>query len=382
MFHTIDYTIRPYDTIWMLAQVFNTTVDAIMELNRGIDPRKLDIGQVIKIKPDYQKHAAVKGMAYSVYPMDMGNTGTTNGTRPTQRDNRGQSNQMPRNNQRQMNNQTPMNNGSQMNNQAPMNNGSQMNNQAPMNNGRPMNNQTPMNNGSQMNNQAPMNNGSPMNNQAPMNNGSPMNNQAPMNNSGDGYSWGEWYESGFMQDNPEMEQMADLTNYFRVLWLEHVLWTRLAVMGILNNLPETPQIVDRLMRNPADFAKALEVYYGEEAADQFMQLMTDHLTIAAELFQAEKEGNRTAYDDANQRWHENAEKIAEFLSSLNPYWHEDDWSAMMNEHLELLSDNVKQMIDGQYEESTNGFDNIEMQALEMADMMADGIMRQFSGFED
>ena len=30
---TIRYTIRPYDTLYMLAQVFNTTVESLMELN-------------------------------------------------------------------------------------------------------------------------------------------------------------------------------------------------------------------------------------------------------------------------------------------------------------------------------------------------------------
>ena len=53
---TIQYTIRPYDTIWMLAQVFNTTVDSIMDLNPGIDPRNLMIGQVITIRPGSQNY--------------------------------------------------------------------------------------------------------------------------------------------------------------------------------------------------------------------------------------------------------------------------------------------------------------------------------------
>jgi len=286
MFDSIEYTIRPYDTIWMLAQVFNTTVDSIMDLNADIDPRYLNIGQVIKIKPNYQyssnSHAMVMGMDYNVYQTDMGNTDG-------------------------MDNPNTMNNTNGM---------------------------------------------------------------------------GEWYETGYTAGNTEVEQMADLVNYFRILWEEHVAWTRMAVMGIIHNLPETSQMINRLLRNPSDFAKAFEVYYGKEIADKFMQLMTDHLTIAAEVFKAEKEGNKSAYADADKRWHDNADEIAKFLSSINPYWNEDDWSAMMNEHLELLSNNVKQMLDGDYEDSVNGFDDIEMQALEMADMMADGIMRQFSGFED
>lgn len=287
MFNTIEYTIRPYDTIWMLAQVFNTTVDSIMNMNPGIDPRNLQLGQVIKIQPDHQysssQRGMVQGMNYSVYPAEMNYYDDT----------------------------------------------------------------------------------------------------MDMDMDNMGYEgMGEWYENGFMDDNQEAVQMTDLMNYMRMLWEQHVAWTRMAVVGIIHNLPESSQIINRLLRNPSDFAKALEVYYGKEVADKFNQLLTDHLTIAADLFKAEKEGNKEAAEAADKRWHENADEIAQFLASINPYWNEDDWSAMLEEHLKLLSDNVKQMLNGDYEDSINGYDQIEIQALEMADMMADGIIRQFSGMED
>lgn len=41
------YTIRPGDTLFLLAQRFNTTVAAIQRLNPGIDPNNLRIGQII-----------------------------------------------------------------------------------------------------------------------------------------------------------------------------------------------------------------------------------------------------------------------------------------------------------------------------------------------
>lgn len=46
---TQPYTIRSGDTLYNLAIRFNTTVDAIMRANPGIDPNNLQIGQVICI---------------------------------------------------------------------------------------------------------------------------------------------------------------------------------------------------------------------------------------------------------------------------------------------------------------------------------------------
>ena len=107
------------------------------------------------------------------------------------------------------------------------------------------------------------------------------------------------------------------------------------------------------------------------------ELLTAHLTIAAELVQAAIAGNNNAVTDADRRWRDNADQIAAFLASVNPNWSEEDWSAMLQEHLDLLSENAAQMISGDYQESIDGYDEIELQALEMADMMAEGIAMQY-----
>lgn len=46
---SFPYTIQANDTYWRLAQRFNTTVEAIIAANPGVDPDRLQIGQVICI---------------------------------------------------------------------------------------------------------------------------------------------------------------------------------------------------------------------------------------------------------------------------------------------------------------------------------------------
>jgi LysM repeat protein len=46
---TFAHTIRYGETLWHLANVYNTTVNAIMAVNPGINPYNLRIGQIVCI---------------------------------------------------------------------------------------------------------------------------------------------------------------------------------------------------------------------------------------------------------------------------------------------------------------------------------------------
>ncbi|MDK8183926.1 acetylglutamate kinase [Paenibacillus sp. UMB4589-SE434] len=168
-----------------------------------------------------------------------------------------------------------------------------------------------------------------------------------------------------------------LNQQLRALWEQHVYWTRLAVNSIVGRQPDEKETIARLLRNPDDFAAALKPLYGPAAANKFAELFGEHLTIAAELVKALQAGNTSAAADAKQRWYANADDIAEFLGTINPYWSKEEWRKMLYEHLELLSSEVSSRLAGKYAENIAIGDQIQLQALEMADMMTSGIVQQF-----
>ena len=74
----------------------------------------------------------------------------------------------------------------------------------------------------------------------------------------------------------------------RTLWSQHVYRTRFFIISTVEGLADLPVVTKWLLQNPGDFAKALEPFYGKMPADKFRQLLTEHLTIAAELVNAAK----------------------------------------------------------------------------------------------
>jgi len=169
-----------------------------------------------------------------------------------------------------------------------------------------------------------------------------------------------------------------LRDSLRMLWEQHVYWTRMFIISTAFSLPDLDPVTKRLLRNPKDFEAALKPFYGDMAASRFASLLTDHLTIAAELVKAAKAGDSNAAADAEKRWYANADKIAAFLASINPFWSESEWRDMLHEHLALTKTEAVQILTKKYSESISTFDTIEKQALGMADTMAAGMAKQFT----
>lgn len=170
---------------------------------------------------------------------------------------------------------------------------------------------------------------------------------------------------------------VDLNRKLRSLWEQHIYWTRLTVNSIVDGLGDVKPTTERLLRNPSDFANVLAPVYGNVIATQFEKLLTEHLTIAAELVTDLKSGDMNAAEDAQKRWYRNADDIAAFLASINPYWSQEEWRMMLYEHLRLLSEEVTTRIAKDYEKNVATNNVIEPQALQMADVMTSGIVQQF-----
>lgn len=162
-----------------------------------------------------------------------------------------------------------------------------------------------------------------------------------------------------------------------MLWEQHVYWTRIVILSMAFDLPDTELVTNRLLRNPKDFEVALSPFYGETIAAKFAELFTSHLIIAAELVKAAKINNSAAAANAEKRWYANADQIAAFLGSINPYWSAQEWQKMLYDHLAMTKNEAVEILTGNYSNSITMFEKIEKQALAMADMMTLGILRQF-----
>jgi hypothetical protein len=169
-----------------------------------------------------------------------------------------------------------------------------------------------------------------------------------------------------------------LHNGMRVLWEDHVTWTRLAVISLVAGAPDTDATVARLLKNQTDIGNAIKPYYGIAAATALTRLLREHILIAADLIAAAKAGDQAKVDAEQARWQANAGDIATFLSKANPqHWKRGAVRAMLNEHLRLTTQEVVARLQGKWAADVAAYDRIHQHALGMADTLSTGIVDQF-----
>ncbi len=178
--------------------------------------------------------------------------------------------------------------------------------------------------------------------------------------------------------NNYTRQQICLMNRIRQLWAQHVYWTRFFLISTAADLDDLEPVANRLLQNPKDFEKLLTPIYGMRSANRFEELFTQHLLIAADLVNAAKKGEVDKANSARKRWYKNADEIAEFLHSINRCWDEAKWKHMLYSHLEMTEKEATLRLQRNYTADIKVFDDIENEALKMADYMFCGIIKMCS----
>ena len=171
-----------------------------------------------------------------------------------------------------------------------------------------------------------------------------------------------------------------LRNKMRKLWEDHIVWTRQFIVSTIADLPDADTAAGRLLANQDHLGNAIKPFYGEEAGEALTALLRDHILIAADILNAAKTGDSAGVEEANARWHVNADEIADFLSGANKAnWPRDEMRSMMDGHLEWTLNEAVARLNGDWTADVQAYNRIHRDILHMADMLSIGIINQFPG---
>ncbi len=164
----------------------------------------------------------------------------------------------------------------------------------------------------------------------------------------------------------------------RQLWEDHIVWTRLYIVSAAAGLPDEAAAAQRLLRNQVDIGDAIKPFYGEAAGTQLTALLRGHILTAAKLVGAAKTGDTTMVHTASAAWYANADSLATFLGSANPRnWPVAALRSAMRMHLDLTLKEATARLHGDWAADIAAYDEVHQHILQMADVLSDGIIKQF-----
>lgn len=163
----------------------------------------------------------------------------------------------------------------------------------------------------------------------------------------------------------------------RRIWIDHVSWTRNVIMSDLASLEDTNLALERLLKNQNDIGNSIKPYYGEEAGNKLTTLLREHIDLAVKVVNSAKSNNKSDLEKYNKLWYKNADQIANFLSSLNPNYSNKDLKDMLHKHLQFVTAQAVARLNKDWKADIEAYDKGENHMIMFADMLSDGILKQF-----
>ncbi|MCC6290230.1 MAG: hypothetical protein IT249_20310 [Chitinophagaceae bacterium] len=170
----------------------------------------------------------------------------------------------------------------------------------------------------------------------------------------------------------------ELNKAMRELWSAHMYWTLLTVDAFYNDPKGVDAKLHRLLQNQKDIGAAIVPFYGEAAGNKLAELLKVHIQDAVPVLQAAKNDDKAALDKAVKDWYANAKEIGDFLASANPKnWMAKDTESALEMHITHTIAYSVSILKSDYTQSFGGFEEALHHMLHLADILSDGIAKQF-----
>ncbi len=164
----------------------------------------------------------------------------------------------------------------------------------------------------------------------------------------------------------------------RNLWGDHIFWIRNVVLTTKLGDKEAAKAADeQVVQNAKAIADAVVPYYGKAAGDKLFTLLAGHYASVKDFMNAAFAANKAGMDSAKTKMLNNAKEIAVFLSSANPNWPEQALLSALGSHGALHMAQIEEINAKKFEAEAKTWEQEKAQVFQIADVLSDGIVKQF-----
>ncbi len=167
------------------------------------------------------------------------------------------------------------------------------------------------------------------------------------------------------------EQVNNIYN-IRMFWFELAYWTRAYMLSRHFNVGNEDVVLARLKQVPDKYIAGLISIFGSEYISRDTNLLNRHIELINALITALSEGNTDEANTVVQELYKNADERAAFLASINPYWSQDQWRAILYTNIRSTIDEFNTFLTDNYAQNLHIFSTILDQAEYASDYYEQG----------
>lgn len=169
----------------------------------------------------------------------------------------------------------------------------------------------------------------------------------------------------------------DLRNILRLYLTQYSMWMRFLIISMASSLKDQEVIINRIYEIPLDLSKVFSIYFTEEQTKALENLFREHIRLTIELIKDTLEDDHISFSHTMVAWTNNTKVLSRQLSSMNPFWNQQQIESLLTNLLSMTLDETTKRKNMRYADDVYEYDNIEYFVLMMADLLWDGMIKNF-----
>jgi len=161
------------------------------------------------------------------------------------------------------------------------------------------------------------------------------------------------------------------------LWIDNAIWSRQAILCLVDRLPGTEESLYRLMINQEDMGRMFTRFYGREKGDEFCELISSNTSLTVSIIRNKSSNNSADLKAARDRMDYNVDRIIDYLIKVNPNWNKEELSYLIHLQSKLFDLQLQNRVSGNFSYDIETFDRIISETYRLADVLSEGIIVQF-----
>ena len=182
---------------------------------------------------------------------------------------------------------------------------------------------------------------------------------------------------GFARPYLTYEQM-NLINDYRYFLHQMPIWARALAISLKHNLPNANSTFARFLQVPSALYSNVSTFYGMEAAEQLVNLLTQHIIVYRDLALALINKNHAEANANLAKWFQNADDIADFMARLNLYWDREQVRNLLYQYKQMLYTELQAIVSGNDQWEIQIHDRAIYHSTLIADYIARGLLHNLT----